>query len=177
MGRTQAVDGVGFGGAFSSEIGRLRSMSLGPYEWDDPIVIVSSATEGAFASEEFAGNIGNRVLERFRVTFDYQRREVVLEPGRHYSDRDRLTRCGMLLTRRDGTVKVASVLANSPADHAGLREGDQVLALDGRDIAQWDLPAVSALLDDGEIGSKVAVRMRRNEAEKSLKIKLAEVIR
>ena len=60
MGRTQPVDGMGFGGAFSSEIGRLRSMSLGPYEWDDPIVVVSNATEGAFASEEFAGNIGNR---------------------------------------------------------------------------------------------------------------------
>ena len=177
MGRTQAVDGVGFGGAFSSEIGRLRSMSLGPYEWDDPIVVVSNATQGAFASEEFAGNIGNRVLERFRVTFDYQRREVLLEPGRRYSDRDRLTRCGMLLTRREGAVTVASVLANSPAAHAGLREGDQVLALDGRDMAQWDLPEVSALLDDGDVGRKVPVRMRRNEVEKSLKIKLAEVIR
>src|SRR5580765_3960314 len=174
MGRTQTVDGVGFGGAFSSEIGRLRSMSLGPYEWDDPIVVVSNATQGAFASEEFAGNIGNRVLERFRVTLDDQRREVFLEPGKRYSDRDRLTRCGMLLTRRQGTVTVASVLANSPADHAGLREGDQLLALDGRDMAQWDLPQVSALLDDGEVGRKVPVRLRRNTSEKSLKIKLAE---
>ncbi len=177
MGRTQSVDGVGFGGAFSSDIGRLRSMSLGPYEWDDPIVVVSNATEGAFASEEFAGNIGNRILERFRVTFDYQRREVLLEPGKRYADRDRLTRCGVLLTRRQGVVTVASVLANSPADHAGLREGDQVLALDGRDIGAWDLPEVSALLDDGDVGRKVPVRVRHADVEKSLRIKLAEVIR
>ena len=177
MGRTQSVDGVGFGGAFSSDIGRLRSMSLGPYEWDDPIVVVSNATEGAFASEEFAGNIGNRILERFRVTFDYQRREVLLEPGKRYSDRDRLTRCGVLLTRREGVVTVASVLANSPADHAGLREGDQVLALEGRDIGQWDLPDVSALLDDGAVGRKVPIRVRHSDVEKSLRIKLAEVVR
>jgi C-terminal processing protease CtpA/Prc len=102
---------------------------------------------------------------------------VFLEPGKRYADRDRLTRCGVLLTRRQGTVTVASVLANSPADHAGLREGDQLLALDGRDMSQWDLPQVSALLDDGEIGRKVPVRLRRNASEKSLKIKLAEVIR
>src|SRR6185369_4399071 len=81
MGKTTRFDGVGFGGSFSSEVGRLRSMSLGPYEWDDPIVVVSHATEGAFASEEFAGNIGNRILERFRVTFDYERRQIYLEPG------------------------------------------------------------------------------------------------
>jgi hypothetical protein len=36
---------------------------------------------------------------------------------------------------------------------------------------------VSALLDDGEVGRKVPVRLRRNTSEKSLKIKLAEVIR
>jgi hypothetical protein len=177
MGRTQPVNGVGFGGSFSSEIGRLRSMSLGPYEWDDPVVVVSDAREGAFASEDFAGNIGNRVLERFRVTFDYQRREVILEPGKRYSDRDRLTRCGVLLTRRQGVVTVASVLANSPADRAGLREGDQVLTLDGRDIGTWDLPQVSALLDDGEVGRKVPWRVRRADTEKSIRVKLAEVIR
>jgi hypothetical protein len=177
MGRTQRVDGVGFGGSFSSEMGRLRSMSLGPYEWDDPIVVVSSATEGAFASEDFAGNIGNRILERFRVTFDYERRQVYLEPGQRYADRDHLTRAGALLTRREGQVRAESVLPNSPADHAGLRSGDMVLAVDGRDIAEWDLPQISAVLDDGEPGRKVALRVKRGEQEKTLKIKLSEVVR
>jgi hypothetical protein len=177
MGRTTRFDGVGFGGSFSSEVGRLRSMSLGPYEWDDPVVVVSHATEGAFASEEFAGNIGNRILERFRVTFDYERRQVYLEPGRRYADRDHLTRAGVLLTKRAGRVGVESVLANSPAENAGLRTGDQVLAVDGRDIAQWDLPELSALFDEGEPGRKVPLRVLRGGQEKHLKLKLAEVVR
>lgn len=177
MGRTMRVDGMGFGGTFTSEIGRLRSMSLGPYEWDDPIVVVSNATDGAFASEDFAGNIGNRILERFRVTLDFQRRQVILEPGKRYADRDRLTRAGVLLTRMNGVVTVGSVLPNSPGDHAGLMAGDEVLAIYGRPIAQWDLPQVSALLDDGEIGAKFKIRIRRNETERTLKLKLAEVVR
>ena len=177
MGKTTRFDGVGFGGSFSSEVGRLRSMSLGPYEWDDPVVVVSHATEGAFASEEFAGNIGNRILERFRVTFDYERRQVYLEPGRRYADRDHLTRAGVLLTKRAGRVGVESVLANSPAENAGLRTGDQVLAVDGRDIAQWDLPELSALFDEGEPGRKVPLRVLRGSQEKQLKLKLAEVVR
>ena len=177
LGRTQKVDGVGFGGSFTSEIGRLRSMNIGPYEWDDPLVSVAHATEGAFASEDFAGNIGNRILERFRVTFDYERRHVYLEPGRRYHERDHLTRCGVLLTRTDGVVRVASVLHGSPADRGGLREGDQVLKLEGRDIAQWDLPEVSALLDDGPSGEKVAFRVRRDGRERDVRVRLAEVVR
>ena len=97
--------------------------------------------------------------------------------GKRYSDRDRLTRAGVLLTRRQGVVSVASVLANSPAEHADLRPGDRVLALDGRDIGEWDLPQVSALLDDGDVGRRVPVRVRRGDAEKTLKLKLAEVVR
>ena len=57
------------------------------------------------------------------------------------------------------------------------RYGDEVLAVDGRDIAAWDLPALSGLLDDGEPGRKVPVRVRRGEQEKLLRIRLAEVIR
>src|SRR5262249_39960132 len=176
MGRTQRIDGVGFGGSFSSEVGRLRSMSLGPYEWDDPVVVVSSATEGAFASEEFAGNIGNRILERFRVTCDYERRQVILEPGKRYGDRDHLTRAGVLLAKREGRVRVESVLANSPAEHAGLRPGDEVLAVDTRPIATWDLPEITQLLDEGEPGQKVTMKVLRGDQEKQLRIKLSELV-
>jgi hypothetical protein len=177
LGRTQKVDGVGFGGSFESETGRLRSMNIGPYEWDDPIVSVAHATEGAFASEDFAGNIGNRILERFRVTFDYERRHVYLEPGRRYQERDHLTRCGVLLSREGQDVRVANVLFGSPADRGGLRAGDQVLQLAGQPIAKWDLPQVSALLDDGTPGEKVVFRVQRGGKEHQLKVKLADVIR
>jgi len=177
MGKTTRFDGVGFGGSFASDVGRLHSMSLGPYEWDDPVVTVSHATEGAFASEEFAGNVGNRILERFRVTLDYERRQVYLEPGKHYGDRDHLTRAGLLLTKRDGKVGVESVLANSPAERAGLKPGDQVLVVDGRDIASWDLPGITALFDDGEPGRKVPLRVLHNGREKQVKLTLAEVVR
>ncbi len=177
MGRVQTVDGVGFGGSFTTEIGRLRGMSLGPYEWDDPIISVSNSTEGAFASEDFAGNIGNRILERFKVTFDYQRRTVTLEPGRRYGDRDWLTRSGLLLTRTNGVTRVGSVLPASPAAHAGLLDGDVVVELDGRPVASYDLPEASALLDDGEVGRKVAMTVRRGDHDVKLKLKLADVVR
>jgi hypothetical protein len=177
MKHTLEVEGVGFGGSFSSEIGRLGSMSLGPYEWDDPIVSLSHATEGAFASEDFAGNIGNRILERFRVTFDYARRHVYLEPGERYGGRDHLTRAGVMLARRGSVVTVEDVLPGSPADRGGLRARDVVLDVDGQPIATWDLPGLQARLDDGPVGERVTFRVRRNGGERNVRVRLAEVIR
>lgn len=177
MKRPLTVQGVGFGGTFSSEIGRLGSMRLGPYEWDDPIVSLANATEGAFASEDFAGNIGNRVLERFRVTLDYQRRHVYLEPGKRYAERDHLSRAGALLARRNGVVTAEEVLPGSPADRGGLRSGDELLAVEGRPIAEWDLPELQSRLDDGPTGERVTLRVRRNGNEKAVRIRLAEVVR
>jgi hypothetical protein len=41
--------------------------------------VAPSDDELLLASDEFAGNIGNDVLRRFRVIFDYSRRSMVLE--------------------------------------------------------------------------------------------------
>lgn len=171
------VAGAGFGGHFVTRLGRLRRMSLGPYAWSDPMVSISRATEGAFASEEFAGNIGNRVLERFRLTLDYDRHRIYLEPGKRYATRDAFTRSGLLLGRRDGVVEVISVLSGSPAERAGLREGDTVVAVDKRPAAQWTLAQFDAALEGGAEGGRVKFEVRRDGRRSKHELKLREMLR
>ena len=64
----------------------MKSIELGPYRIDKPLVGLSTTESGALASEDYAGNIGNELLERFTVTLDYERRQVWFEPGAHYAD-------------------------------------------------------------------------------------------
>lgn len=173
----RTVSGAGFGGHFTSTLGRARSMAFGPYRWADPMVSVSHATEGAFASEEFAGNVGNRILERFRVTLDYDGRRVWLEPGARYRERDSFTRAGALLVREDGRVTARSVLPDSPAARAGLREGDEVTAVDGRAVGDWDLRELENLFERGESGRKVALAAKRDGAPLALVMTLKEMLR
>lgn len=173
----RVVSGAGFGGHFTSALGRAREMAFGPYHWADPMVSVSHATEGAFASEEFAGNIGNRILERFRVTLDYDGRRVWLEPGARYRDRDSFTRAGALLVREDGRVTARSVLAGSPAARAGLREGDEVTAVDGRDIGAWKVRELEDLFERGQDGRKVALAVKHDGVPATLTMTLREMLR
>ncbi|MCC6350405.1 MAG: aspartyl protease family protein [Candidatus Eisenbacteria bacterium] len=173
----RTVTGAGFGGHFTSSLGRAREMAFGPYHWADPMVSISHATEGAFASEEFAGNVGNRILERFRVTLDYDGRRVWLEPGARYRERDSFTRAGVLLVRDGGRVLARSVLAGSPAARAGLREGDEVTAVDGRAMDDWKLRDLENLFERGENGRKVTLAVRRDGGTEALTLTLREMLR
>ncbi|HEY6864886.1 MAG TPA: RIP metalloprotease RseP [Burkholderiales bacterium] len=63
-------------------------------------------------------------------------------------DGDPLTRIGLSLwmTRPDVPPVIDSIEPKSPADAAGLRQGDRVAAVDGREIRRWDelVPVVRA---------------------------------
>ncbi len=161
------VEGVGFGGHFTTRYGRLSRMAIGPYAWDAPMVSVARAAEGAFASEEFAGNIGNRVLERFKVTLDYDHRRIYLEPGSRFGSRDALSRSGMLVGREGGKVLALSVLPGSPAHAAGLRDGDELVRVEGRPAASYTLSQLDALLEQGADGSRVKIESLRDGKKKS----------
>lgn len=177
LAQPREISGAGFGGQYTSTLGRAKSMAIGPYAWKDPMVSAANATEGAFASEEFAGNIGNRILERFRVTLDYDGRRVWLEPGARFRERDSFTRAGVLLAREGGRVDARSVLPGSPAAKAGVREGDEVVSVDGRAIGEWKLRELDELFERGANGRRVALGVRRDGAELALEMRLREMLR
>jgi len=174
--RTVQVMGGGFGGTFTSDLTRMRTAAIGPFSWEAPLVAMSHATQGGLASRDYAGNIGNQVLERFLVTFDYGRRTVWLEPGRRFSDPDRFSLAGVQLARQDGIVRALQVLPGSAAATAGIEEGDEVRKLGGRPIAEWTLDQVTALFEDGKPGDKHTLEISRAGRKKKITLVLREIL-
>ena len=168
--------GGGFGGTFRTRLGRLQRIDLGPYSWERPIVSFSSAETGAFASEDYAGNLGNQILHRFRCILDYEHRRLYLEPGARYAEEDRFSRAGVLLARSRGVVEAAQVLASSPAAKAGVQVGDAILAIDGKPVSEWTPDRVSELFERGEVGRKVALQVERGGSKKKLTMRLAKIL-
>lgn len=56
-----------------------HSIDLGRYVVRDAVLRLSRASAGKFASAEVAGLIGNNVLSKFVLTFDYHRHVLLLE--------------------------------------------------------------------------------------------------
>ena len=175
-GRGVELMGGGFGGMFTTRMVRMKKLEIGPYSWADPLVSLSRATAGAFTSEDYAGNIGNRLLERFKVTLDYERRQMWLEPGRLYARRDPMSRSGIQLVRHADTVTVATVLVGSAAEKAGLAAGDVVTALDGKPILGLGYEGVAAILDESAEGSVHTLAIVRAGKATQVKLRLKEML-
>jgi aspartyl protease/PDZ domain-containing protein len=166
----------GFGGTFQSRVTRAKSLTIGPYTWQKPLVSLSGAAAGAFSSEDYAGNVGNQLLERFKVTLDYERRLLHLEPGAQFKTPDSFSRSGLQLARTSGVVRAAQVVAGSPAEKAKIRPGDEVIELAGRPIAEYTVDSATELLDRGKPGRKIKLVIGHEGKRRKVKLKLKEFV-
>ena len=175
-GQSLDVTSGGFGGSFRTRARRMRSLTIGPFTLKAPIVGLSQAAAGAFTSEDYAGNLGNQILERFNCTFDYERRVLYLAPGRRFGDPDVFTRSGVQLARFGDRVEAFAVLPDSPAARAGVREGDEVVAIDGRPAREWTPDQVAEALDRGPVGSRHMLELVRAEQRVRVSFVLRELL-
>ena len=154
----------------------MKSVAIGSYSWKHPVISLSGATTGALASSDYAGNIGNRILERFKCTFDYEHRVLHLEPGARYAQPDHFTRTGVQLMKRDGKFVIGQVIKGSPAQKAGLEVGDEVLAIDDKPAGDWRRGDLETLFEEGKPGRKVTFSIARDGHAMNVTLKLHDVI-
>jgi hypothetical protein len=162
------VWGGGFGGTFAATVCRLQRIRLGPYDWEDPIVALSLGTHGMVGSNDYSGNIGNGILERFKCTFDYAHHTLYLEPGRRYGEREHFSRSGTMFVRNGDHIITVGVTPHSGAEEAGLHPADEVVAIDGRPILRYTPEDIDRLLENGPAGSSHEITVRREGGQKTL---------
>ena len=78
--RRSAVWLGGVGGNVRGTTALAKSLKIGTIRIDSLGVILPESSKGITGSSELAGNIGNLVLENFRVLFDYANRRLVFFP-------------------------------------------------------------------------------------------------
>jgi len=76
----------GVGEAVGGKSAYAASFSFGDVRITDIRVIIPTSSQGLSGSSELAGNIGNLVLENFRVLFDYADRRLVFYPAEPAGD-------------------------------------------------------------------------------------------
>jgi hypothetical protein len=74
--------------------------------------------------------VGRSYLCRYRVTFDFPRNKSYWQPSSRFACRDNQDDCGLNTSAGpDGGWFVSSVSEKSPADAAGIKAGDEIVAL------------------------------------------------
>lgn len=72
--------GVGLGSPGNGVLGRVEWFRLGPFEILNAPSVCCSTLEGT------ENSFGDAILSRFVATFDYSRRQLILEKGQHFGD-------------------------------------------------------------------------------------------
>lgn len=159
------------GPVLQTEAFRVRSLSIGQLEVARPIVLAASATDSAARTAfqtvtRARGVLGADILRRFRLTVDFPRQELTLEPRREVAtaareeDESETTFVGPGVVLAAGVFpRVRHVLADSPAARAGIRVGDRVTAIDGTPTADLSVEGMRLRLL-GPVGSTVRLAVR-----------------
>lgn len=142
LGQVVADEAKGAGGKIATTEAYVESFSLGPFTIARPFTSFAAPAKGAFASTLLAGNIGHGILAHFVLTFDYEHRQLYLEPSAHFALPQPRGHTGVGLDREEhDAFVVATLQPGSAGDQAGVKAGDRVVAID-------DVPAAHMGLDD-----------------------------
>ena len=140
---------------------RLKQFEILGHRFTDTPVHLSRAGAGVEAMDEFAGILGNEILRRFGLSFDYRKRRIWVRPLREIDAPFRMDCSGMTLRQGEDmtSVVVRSIIAGSPAADAGISGGDELLSIDDEAVHGRQLESVRAQLRHA--GETVDLEVRR----------------
>ena len=151
-------DGEGIGGKISMNVTIVKELKLGPYRFRNIPTYIFEDTYNVTSYPYLGGLIGNDILRRFNVIFNYAKRDIHMIPNSHFRDPFDYSYSGMELYFIDGVIEIGAVAKGSPAELAGLKEGDALIAVNN-DFSQNFSKYKNALLVPN---AKVKLIIRRN---------------
>ena len=124
-----AKEAEGVGGKIDMHMTVIKEMRMGPYRFRNIPVFVFDDTFNLTSYPYLNGIIGNDILRRFNMILNYSKREFYFMPNSHYLDGFDYAYSGIELYMIDGRVILGDVARGSPAEKAGLKEGDILIGI------------------------------------------------
>ncbi len=167
----------GVGGSAVAFSGRLKSIGFGKLQLQDLVARFSRARRGDDASAKYDGLIGGDILRRFKVVFDYSRRQMILEPNAQFAEPFEVDMSGLDLATEGenfSVIVVNEVAKDSPAAEAGIQAEDTITAIDGRSAKEFAVDEIRKMfMQDGR---EYLISIKRGEKEVQTKLKLRRLI-
>lgn len=164
-------EGEGLGGKIDMELTVIREVKVGPYRFRNVPVYIFDDENNVTNYPYMGGLIGNDILRRFNVILNYGKSDIYITPNSHFIEPFDYSYSGVELYLINGQIIIGDVAKGSPAEAAGIKEGDQVLAVNknfSQNLNQYKI----ALQAPNE---KVQLIVRRNEEIKQIEFKVRSI--
>jgi hypothetical protein len=165
-------EGEGLGGKIDMELRVMKEVKLGPYRFRNVPIYIFDDENNVTSYPYMGGLIGNDILRRFNVIMNYARSDIYLTPNSHYAEAFDYSYSGIELYFVEGLIIVGDVAKGSPAEAAGIKEGDEVIAVNknfSQNLNQYKL----ALQTPNE---RVKLILRRDKVMKEIEFKVKSIL-
>ena len=157
----------GVGGKIDMELTVVKELRLGKYQFKNIPTYIFNDDNNITSYPHMGGLIGNDILRRFNTIFNYEKEEFYLIPNTHYNNAFDYAYTGLELYLIDDVITAGDVAKGSPAEKAGLKEGDEIVSVNK--IFSGDLDAMKYALQTLNEKIKIIVKRDRELIEVNFK--------
>lgn len=122
-------EGEGVGGKIDMHVTVIRELKLGPFKFRNVPTYIFDDEYNVTSYPYLGGLVGNDILRRFNTILNYDKKDIYLIPNTHYNDPFDYSYSGIELYFVDGLIIAGDVAKDSPAEKAGLKENDIIIAV------------------------------------------------
>jgi membrane-associated protease RseP (regulator of RpoE activity) len=119
----------GLGGKVDMHMTVVKEVKMGPFRFRKVPVYIFDDVYNITSYPYLGGLIGNDLLRRFNSIINYEKKDIYLVPNKHYNDPFDYSYSGIELYFIEGEIIVGDVAEGSPAEEAGIKEGDIVIGV------------------------------------------------
>lgn len=168
--------GRGMSGAMTGHVGRIAGLEIGGHRLSQVVATFPDAEfEDPRGLDQRNGNLGSGVLGRFDLSLDWGGSRLFLVPNHRYRDPFEWDMTGIVYDMGEGgRITVAEVLADSPAQAAGVKPGAELVAVDGERVDPREL--LKQRRRFREEGREVALTLRQDGHERVVTLKLRRLV-
>ena len=164
-------EGEGLGGKIDMELTVIKEVKIGPYKFRNVPSFIFNDEFNVTAYPQMGGILGNDIMRRFNIIMNYAKGDIYITPNQHFSELFDYSYSGLELYLINGKIVVGDVAPGSPAEIAGVLEGDIVLAVNksfNQNLNQYKI----ALQTPNE---KVKLILRRDDSIFELMLKVRSI--
>jgi predicted aspartyl protease len=149
--------GRGLNGIINGNLGRIPMLRVGKFEMKNLVASFPDSSSYRLKHTtltERQGSIGCEFLRRFKVTFNYRDQYIVLKPiNRRMKEPFEHNMSGIEIMAKGEDFHeftIDKVVENSPADDAGLQEGDRVIFINNKSSKEITISEIYKLFQKGD---------------------------
>jgi hypothetical protein len=162
----------GLGGKTTMKLTTIKEFRLGPYKFRHVPTYIFDDQYNVTSYPYLGGLIGDDILRRFNIYLNYGRRDIYLIPNSHFRDPFDYSYTGLGIYWNEGIISVGDVMKGSPAEKAGFKVDDIILAVGTN--ASNNIQAYKNILQN--VGEKVRIIVRRGNSLEELSLRVKSIL-